>query len=357
MTSMPSVQEVSSAQETLQASERIKKYDKPHMIIPDEDMAWVLEQRPPVYKLWGECWRADPYGSRWMPLRTSLGKENLKKAKRPLIDAGLFLFENRLTIVDGQRSYEWWIKNLHGCRSSYWKLKGVDIDAEDTTNEDDGDISPDSTEVGIQKTEVGTDNTTQVKSGIQGGMNSPDIGTGSNDVGISSTEAGSISTEVGTDNTTQVKSGIQGGMNSPDIGTGSNDVGISSTEAGSISTEVGTDNTTEPYLKSLAARVSKALINSSGTSHKHFTISLTIQEREDFLNFCLEKITAIQNSSFKVHTDDGWIAKHYEQYWNEFCNKYRPEVVETAKNTKWENHPQRHEWVAAIEKSGNPLVF
>src|SRR5579883_295706 len=315
MTSMPSVQEVSSAQETLQASERIKKYDKPHMIIPDEDMAWVLEQRPPVYKLWGECWRADPYGSRWMPLRTSLGKENLKKAKRPLIDAGLFLFENRLTIVDGQRSYEWWIKNLHGCRSSYWKLKGVDIDAEDTTNEDDGDISPDSTEVGIQKTEVGTDNTTQVKSGIQGGMNSPDIGTGSNDVGISSTEAGSISTEV------------------------------------------GTDNTTEPYLKSLAARVSKALINSSGTSHKHFTISLTIQEREDFLNFCLEKITAIQNSSFKVHTDDGWIAKHYEQYWNEFCNKYRPEVVETAKNTKWENHPQRHEWVAAIEKSGNPLVF
>src|SRR5579883_3493847 len=315
MTSMPSVQEVSSAQETLQASERIKKYDKPHMIIPDEDMAWVLEQRPPVYKLWGECWRADPYGSRWMPLRTSLGKENLKKAKRPLIDAGLFLFENRLTIVDGQRSYEWWIKNLHGCRSSYWKLKGVDIDAEDTTNEDDGDISPDSTEVGIQKTEVGTDNTTQVKSGIQGGMNSPDIGTGSNDVGISSTEAGSISTEV------------------------------------------GTDNTTERYIKSLAARVSKALINSSGTSHKHFTISLTIQEREDFLNFCLEKITAIQNSSFKVHTDDGWIAKHYEQYWNEFCNKYRPEVVETAKNTKWENHPQRHEWVAAIEKSGNPLVF
>jgi hypothetical protein len=312
---MPSVQEVSSAQETLQASERIKKYDKPHMIIPDEDMAWILEQRPPVYKLWGECWRCDPYGSRWMPLRTSLGKENLKKAKRPLIDAGLFLFENRLTIVDGQRSYEWWIKNLHGCRSSYWKLKGVDIDAEDTTNEDDGDISPDSTEVGIQKTEVGTDNTAQVKSGIQGGINSPDLGAGSNDVGIISTEAGSISTEI------------------------------------------GTDNTTEPYLKSLAARVSKALINFSGTSHKHFTISLTIQEREDFLNFCLEKITAIQNSSFKVHTDDGWIAKHYEQYWNEFCNKYRPEVVETAKNAKWDNHPQRHEWVAAIEKSGNPLVF
>ncbi|MEC4817504.1 MAG: hypothetical protein SAK29_30175 [Scytonema sp. PMC 1069.18] len=123
-TSAPLSQQVSSAQETPEINQRTKKYNKPHMIIPDEDMAWALEQRPPVYKLWGECWRSDPYGSRWMPLLTSLGKENFKKAKRPLIDSGLFMFENRLSVVDGQRSYEWWVKNLHGCRSSYW-FKGV----------------------------------------------------------------------------------------------------------------------------------------------------------------------------------------------------------------------------------------
>lgn len=143
-----------------------------------------------------------------MPLKTSLGKENLKKAKRPLIDAGLFMFENRLTVVDSKRSYEWWIKNLHGCRSSYWKLKGVDF--EELTY---------SIEVGNQDTEVGTEITTHQK----------------------------------------------GGVSSPDMGVNSTEVGVNSTEVGVNSTEVGTDSTTEPYLNSLAERVSKALINISVT--------------------------------------------------------------------------------------------
>ncbi|MDF5720213.1 MAG: hypothetical protein PUP91_06930 [Rhizonema sp. PD37] len=303
-TSVPSLQQVSSAQETPPTNQRTKKYDLPHMIIPDADMAWALEQRSPVCKLWGECWRSDPYGSRWMPLKTSLGKENLKKAKKPLIDADFFLFENRLTIIDGKRSYEWWIKNLHGCRSSYWKLKGVDIDAEATVDNNEDNTRTNNTEIGILDTEVGTHSTTQ----------------------------------------------NQGE-------TGSTEVGTNSTEVGTNSTEVGIDNTVPPYLKSLAERVSKALINSSVTSHKHFTLSLLVREREEFLNFCLQKIKAIQSPSFKVHTDDGWIAKHYEQYWNEFCEHHHPEAVEIAQNVKWTNHPHRDEWIAEIERSGNPLLF
>jgi hypothetical protein len=146
--------------------ERTPKYNKPHMIIPAEDMEWALQQRPPVLKLWNECWLSDPYGSRWMPLKTSLKRESLKKAKRLLIETGLFLFKSEMVVVDGVRHYEWFIKNAHGSRSTYWQLK------EGTEN----------TEVGTENTEVGTVNT---------------------EVGTVNTEVGTVNTEVGTVNTTQ----------------------------------------------------------------------------------------------------------------------------------------------------------
>ena len=273
----PRLQQVSSAQETPDTNQRAKKYDKPHMIIPDEDMAWALEQRPTVFKLWAECWRSDPYGSRWMPLKTTLGRENFKKAKKPLIDAGLFLFENRLTIVDGKRTYEWWVKSLHGCRSVYWKLKGIEVGIESTT-QDEEDIS--STDLGTENTEVGTENT-----------------------------------EVGTENT-----------------------------------EVGTENTTQPYLNSLAMRVSKTLINISVTSHKHFTNSLRIDERGEFLKFCLQKIIALRATGFEVHTDHSWIANHYEQYWEEF----RSERTASNSTIDWTSHPNWFEWLNFMRSRGVP---
>jgi hypothetical protein len=43
-------------------------YRRLHVIIPIEDMLWTSQQRPSVTQLWQECWTADPYGSRWMPL-------------------------------------------------------------------------------------------------------------------------------------------------------------------------------------------------------------------------------------------------------------------------------------------------
>jgi|GEM_PF-5976003 len=133
------MQDGCNSQELPQSIEKVKKYDKPHMIIPDEDMAWALNERSPVFKLWGECWRSDPYGSRLVLLHTSLEKENLKKAKKALIDADLFLFENRLNVVDGKRCYQWWVKNLHGSRTRYWiegKNFGTEISEQDNENTD-----------------------------------------------------------------------------------------------------------------------------------------------------------------------------------------------------------------------------
>jgi hypothetical protein len=287
MLQIPSVMhEGCNSQEPLQSIQKAKKYDKPHMIIPDEDMAWALEQRSPVYKLWGECWRSDPYGSRWMLLHTSLGKENLKKAKKPLIDAGLFLFENRLTLVDGKRCYEWWVKNLHGCRSIYWKLKDIEISATSVSN----------------------------------ALNLFDTDTNSevNDTNLNADyEDRTQDAEVGTHNTTQG----QGGTHHTNIGADNTNVGADNTNVGTDNTHVGTHNTTQPYLKSLSVRVSEALINVSSTSHKHFINSLKIGGGEKFLIFCLEKINALTAKGFEVHTHDGWIARHYDQYWEEFCNE------------------------------------
>jgi len=274
-----------NSQELPQSIQKVKKYDKPHMIIPDEDMAWALEQRSPVYKLWGECWRSDPYGSRWMPLNTSLGKENLKKAKKPLIEAGLFLFENRLTIVDGKRCYEWWVKNLHGCRSVYWKIKDIEISA-----------TSESTALDLFDTDTDHD------------LNNTD-----SDIDY---ESGTPHTEVGTHNTTQNQEGTQ----HTHVGADNTYVEADNTHVGADNTHVGTHNTTQPQLKPLSVRVSEALINVSVTSHKHFINSLKIGEGEEFLNFCLKKITALTAKGFEVHTHDGWIAKHYDQYWEEFFN-------------------------------------
>ncbi|GJD22883.1 hypothetical protein RIVM261_078390 [Rivularia sp. IAM M-261] len=105
-----------SSQELI-LQKKTKNFNKPRLMIPDEDMEWALSQRLPVYRLWGECWRSDPNGV-WVPLQTSMGMENFRKAKKPLIDAGLFLFETRMTVINGKCHYQCWVKNLHGCKQS-----------------------------------------------------------------------------------------------------------------------------------------------------------------------------------------------------------------------------------------------
>ena len=103
--------------------ERTSKYDKSHMIIPIEDMDWALTQSPTVHRLWSECWKSDPYGSRYMPLNTSLKGDNLRKAKKVLKDSGLFNFEVKMIVIGTKKDYENYVINYHGCRSSYWGLQ------------------------------------------------------------------------------------------------------------------------------------------------------------------------------------------------------------------------------------------
>jgi hypothetical protein len=102
--------------------EYVPKYRNSHMIIPTEDMNWILEQKPSVTKLWKECWVVDAYGSRWMQLNTSLKHSSFNEAKKILEKQGLFIFKVNKSIRDGRETICWLVKNLHGSRvKEYWE--------------------------------------------------------------------------------------------------------------------------------------------------------------------------------------------------------------------------------------------
>ncbi len=92
------------------------------MIIPIEDMLWASQQKPSVNQLWQECWTADPYGSRWMPLTSALGYSTFISAKKILSESGLFIFKPDKSIEDGRETVRWTVKNLHGSRiKDFWE--------------------------------------------------------------------------------------------------------------------------------------------------------------------------------------------------------------------------------------------
>ncbi|MFN6540697.1 MAG: hypothetical protein RM021_030755 [Nostoc sp. EkiNYC01] len=134
----------------------------PHMTIPTADLDWALNQSPTVLRLLCECWKSDPYGSRWMPLTTTLRDRNLRGAKKILRDAGLFEFKTETRVLAGLQHYETMVINLHGSRTIYWKQ---------------GDNFP--AGVGNDSAKEGNDNTTQ-------GINSAPIGTVRSEVGSDS---------------------------------------------------------------------------------------------------------------------------------------------------------------------------
>jgi len=95
-------------------------------------------------------------------------------------------------------------------------------------------------------------------------------------------------------------------------------------------------------------------------TYTDFKKTLSDGERENFLNFVREKT---KDFSPQINDIEGWLAKkneaeqnRWEVYYDLF-HKSQPELVQAAQNTKWENHPLRDEWLAEIEKSGNPLIF
>jgi hypothetical protein len=97
-------------------------YKRFHVIIPIEDMLWASQQKSSVTQLWQECWTADPYGSRWMPLSTGLGYSTFIAAKKVLSDSGLFIFKPDKSIQDGRETVGWTVKNLHGSRiKEFWE--------------------------------------------------------------------------------------------------------------------------------------------------------------------------------------------------------------------------------------------
>ncbi|MEH2039397.1 hypothetical protein [Nostoc sp.] len=104
------------------ASKPQSPYKRLHVIIPIEDLLWASQQKPSVTQLWQECWTADPYGSRWMPLSTGMGYSTFISAKKILSDSGLFIFKPDKSIEDGRETASWMVKNLHGSRmKEFWE--------------------------------------------------------------------------------------------------------------------------------------------------------------------------------------------------------------------------------------------
>ncbi|BAZ66283.1 hypothetical protein NIES4106_10330 [Fischerella sp. NIES-4106] len=99
------------------------KYNKPHCIIPIDDLQWVMKQIKSVQILWDECWASDPFGSRWIQLKTGLSERAFRLARKILYTAGLFQFKRDICIDDARKTAGWLVINLHGARriADFWK--------------------------------------------------------------------------------------------------------------------------------------------------------------------------------------------------------------------------------------------
>lgn len=125
------------------ASKKESPYKRLHVIIPIEDMLWASQQKPSVNQLWQECWTADPYGSRWMPLSTGMGYSTFIQAKKVLSDSGLFIFKPDKSIQDGRETVKWMVQNLHGSRmKEFWeKVNSENQEPNSTKQESNAEIS------------------------------------------------------------------------------------------------------------------------------------------------------------------------------------------------------------------------
>lgn len=110
------------AKKSAAASKPQSPYKRLHVIIPIKDMLWAQEQKHSVTQLWQECWTADPYGSRWMPLSTALSYSTFICAKKILAQSGLFIFKPDKSTQDGRETVGWMVRNLHGSRmKDFWE--------------------------------------------------------------------------------------------------------------------------------------------------------------------------------------------------------------------------------------------
>ena len=127
----PSKSKASDQRQARQDSYR-KKFNKPHMIIPEEDFAWVKGQTNSVKTLFMECWMSDPYGSRWQILDHSLSSGSFKRAKKILLEKGLFILKTEKSIRDLRETVYYKIINLHGSRrNDFWFNTDSEVNLED----------------------------------------------------------------------------------------------------------------------------------------------------------------------------------------------------------------------------------
>ena len=127
----PSKSKASDQRQTRQDSYR-KKFNKPHVIIPIEDLAWIEDQPNSVKTLFINCWMSDPYGSRLQVLNHSLTKSSFKRAKKILANKGLFIFKRDYSILDGREIACWMVMNLHGARrKDFWLSLEVNLEGQE----------------------------------------------------------------------------------------------------------------------------------------------------------------------------------------------------------------------------------
>lgn len=83
--------------------------------------------------------------------------------------------------------------------------------------------------------------------------------------------------------------------------------------------------------------------------------SLSSSERESFLKFGLEKA---KNLPRPPQLTQKWVEKHWSEIYREWCQSNGGvQPHSSAITAKWENHRHRDEWLAEIERTGNPLEF
>lgn len=104
-------------------------------MIPLKDLNWAADQKPSVFRLFADCWSADPYGSRWMQLNTKLKRAAFMQAKKELAQQGLFVFKPEPSIQDGRSTVCWMVKNLRGSRTSRSKPISTSTDAKSKTTD------------------------------------------------------------------------------------------------------------------------------------------------------------------------------------------------------------------------------
>lgn len=86
----------------------------------------------------------------------------------------------------------------------------------------------------------------------------------------------------------------------------------------------------------------------SNKIYKDFLDSLSISQREKFLEFGLKKAAALPKPPALPHK---WLEKHYLEIYEQF--KKTPEGKKFATMQNWANHPHRDEWIEQI-RQGRP---